>query len=210
MNLHGAHLLAALLCEDHDAMNHHLTDPDIEAMRQQWLEGARRGEHWLLSYEAIRCAALAWTGEFESARRNLAVASAMIGTDAMSGLDADLLGAFAWVCLQPAKSTVPRAARRHLRDRSITETDLLLTEARGGQRDHRCDDRVTQRRGRPLVPAARHDPRRAPHPTHDRQRTRPTPSQVAAPVAPLLTTVWRPPRGRAGRAPRGRMGTPSG
>ncbi len=39
MNLHGAHLLAALLCEDHDAMNHHLTDPDIEAMRQQWLEG---------------------------------------------------------------------------------------------------------------------------------------------------------------------------
>ncbi len=55
----------------------------------------------------------------------------MIGTDAMSGLDADLLGAFAWVCL--AAGEVDRA--RELLDDTYAmarspNTHLLLTEAR--------------------------------------------------------------------------------
>ena len=131
MNIHGAHLLAAVLCEDGETVRHHLTDPDIEGFRQQWLEGARRGEHWLLSYEAIRAAALAWTGDHEPARRNLADAAAMIGPDAMTGVDGDLLGAFAWACL--AAGEVDRA--RDLLDDTYglarsPNTHLLLTEAR--------------------------------------------------------------------------------
>lgn len=148
MNIYGAHLLAALLCEDDDAVRHHLTDPDIEAMRQQWNDGARRGEHWLLSYEAIRCAALAWTGDHESARHNLADASAMVGTDAMAGIDCNLLGAFAWACL--AAGEVERA-RALLDDTYGTarspNTHLMLIEARGranGITDATIESRIAE------------------------------------------------------------------
>ena len=148
MNIHGAHLLAAVLCEDGDTVRHHLADPAIAGFRQQWLEGARRGEHWLLSYEAIRAAALAWTGDHEAARRDLADASAMIGSDAMTGVDGDLLGAFAWACL--AAGEVDRA--RDLLDDTYgfarsPNTHLLLTEAReraNGITDATTASRITE------------------------------------------------------------------
>ena len=131
MNIHGAHLLAAILCEDGDTVRHHLSDPAIEGFRRQWLEGARRGEHWLLSYEAIRAAGLAWTGDHQAARRDVADAVAMIGSEAMTGVDGDLLGAFAWACLGAGE--VDRA--RDLLDDTYglarsPNTYLLLTEAR--------------------------------------------------------------------------------
>ncbi len=148
MNIFGAHLLAALLCEEGGAVHLHLTDPDIDAMRQQWIDGARRGEHWLLSYETIRCAALAWTGDLQSARRNLADAVAMVGPDAMTGVDGDLLGAFAWVCLAAGETD---RARELLDDTYGTarspNTHILLTEAReraNGITDATVDSRFAE------------------------------------------------------------------
>jgi predicted ATPase/class 3 adenylate cyclase len=148
MNIHGAHLLAALLCEEDEAVHHHLTDPDIDAMRRQWNDGARRGEHWLLSYEAIRCAALAWTGDPASARRHLADAVTMVGPDAMTGVDDDLLGAFAWACLSAGE--IDRA--RELLDDTYgvarsPNTQLLLTEAReraNGITDATAESRIAE------------------------------------------------------------------
>lgn len=131
MGLHGAHLLAALLCEDADVVERHLTDPDIEMSRRSWFDGARRGEHWLLGYEAIRGAAVAWTGDHDSARRDLAQAAAMIGPDAMSGVDVDCLGALAWTCL--VSGEIERA--REMLDDTYTvarspNTHMLVTETR--------------------------------------------------------------------------------
>jgi hypothetical protein len=150
MNVHGAHLLSAVLCEDADAVHGHLTDPDIEAQRRRWNDGARRGEHWLLSYEAIRGAALAWSGDHDSARRDLAEAVAMVGPDAMTGVDGDLLGAFAWACL--AAGEVDRA--RGLLDDTYgiarsPNTQLLLTEAR--ERANGITDATTESRIADLV-----------------------------------------------------------
>ena len=131
MNINGAYLLSAVLCEEHDAVRHHLGDPDVEASRQAWLDRAPRGEHCLVSYEAIRGAARAWNGEHEAARRDLADALAMLGTDVMAGVDADFLGAFAWGCL--ACGELDRAAELLDDTYSIARspnTMLVLTEAR--------------------------------------------------------------------------------
>jgi predicted ATPase/class 3 adenylate cyclase len=99
MNAHGAFLLASMLADDREAVEAHLRDPATLALRAAWLESARRGEHWLMSYEAIRGAALGYIGEHDQARRDLGDAIALLNTDRMVGVDADFLGAFAWICI---------------------------------------------------------------------------------------------------------------
>lgn len=99
MNAHGTYLLALMFTEDRDAIETHLRDTAAQALRAGWLESARRGEHWLTSYEAIRAAALGHVGEHQQARRDLGEAIALLNTDRMTGVDTDFLGAFAWNCI---------------------------------------------------------------------------------------------------------------
>ena len=104
MNLHSAHLLASLLAEDRDAVETQLRDPAMHGLRTSWLESARRGEQWLMGYEPIRAAALGSIGEHEQARRDIAEVTASLNTERMIGIDADLLGAFAWICLESGEA----------------------------------------------------------------------------------------------------------
>ena len=76
-----------------------LRDPHAEARRAAWRERSRRGEQWFMTYEVIRAMAVASLGEHDQARRDLADAVALLSTDRLPGVDADFLGAFAWVCL---------------------------------------------------------------------------------------------------------------
>ena len=99
MNLHGAHLLAHLLAGDRAGIAVHLRDPAISPLRAGWIESVRRGEHWLISYEAIRAGSVGFLGDHDRARRDLADVIALLNVDRMPGVDADLLGAFAWICI---------------------------------------------------------------------------------------------------------------
>jgi hypothetical protein len=91
--------LASMLANDRQAVEAHLQDTATLALRAGWLESAGRGEHWLMSYEAIRGAALGYIGEPDQARRDLGDAIALLNTERMVGVDADFLGAFAWICI---------------------------------------------------------------------------------------------------------------
>ena len=104
MNAHGSHLLGAMLGHDRDAVEAHLHDPAVHAVRAIWLESARRGEHWLMSYEAIRAAALGYIGEHGQARRDLADAIALLSKDRMFAVDSDFLGALAWICIDSGET----------------------------------------------------------------------------------------------------------
>lgn len=99
MNLHGASLLAHLLAGDRTAITAHLRDPAIAPLRAGWIESVRRGEHWLISYEAIRAACVGFLGDHDQARSDLLELVAVLDTDRMPGVDADLLGGFAWICI---------------------------------------------------------------------------------------------------------------
>ena len=99
MNMHGAHLLAHLLDGDRSGIQAHLRDPTISPLRAGWIESIRRGEHWLISYEAIRAAGVGFLGDHHRARRDLTDVIALLDVDRMPGVDADLLGAFAWICI---------------------------------------------------------------------------------------------------------------
>jgi hypothetical protein len=99
MNLHGAHLLANLLAGDRAAIAAHLRDPVIAPLRTDWIDSVRRGEHWLISYEAIRASSVGFLGDHDQARNDLVELIELLDTDRMPGVDADLLGAFAWICI---------------------------------------------------------------------------------------------------------------
>ncbi len=99
MNLHGAHLLVHLLAGDRSGIEAHLRDPAVPPLRAAWTESVRRGEHWLISYEAIRAAGVGFLGDHDRARRDLTDVIAHLNVDRMPGVDADLLGAFAWICI---------------------------------------------------------------------------------------------------------------
>lgn len=131
MSITGAHLLAMMLLDDRDGVRDHLGDPEVESLRQSWLDGARRGEHWLLSYEAIRGAARGQIGEPHEARRDLTRALALVGPEPMIGIDEDFLSAFAWICLANGE----RERARQLLDDTFfvarsPNTIVLATEAR--------------------------------------------------------------------------------
>lgn len=99
MNLHGAHLLARLLAGDRAGITAHLRDSALPPLRAAWLDAVRRGEHWLVSYETIRAASVGFLGDHEQARRDLVEIISALSVDRMRGVDADLLGAFAWTCI---------------------------------------------------------------------------------------------------------------
>lgn len=99
MNLYGCSLLASMLAEDREGVARQLTDPVIEGPRAAWLWSARRGEHWLLSYETIRAAALGYLGEPDRGRHELAQAHALLDGRWMQGVEEDFLAAFGWLCL---------------------------------------------------------------------------------------------------------------
>ena len=52
-----------------------------------------------MTYEVIRAVAVAMLGDHAQARCDLADAAALLSADRLPGVDADFLGAFAWVCL---------------------------------------------------------------------------------------------------------------
>ena len=109
------------------------TDPDIKGFRQQWLKGARRGEHWLLSYEAIRAATLAWTGDHEPARRNLADAAAMISRDRDDRCRRRPAGSVRMGVSAAGEVDRARPAGRHLRSCPISERALVARRPTSGR-----------------------------------------------------------------------------
>lgn len=130
MNVHGVDLLVRMLLDDHDLIGRHLADPAVEALRRSWLDGAQRGENWLLSYEAIRGAARGQVGEPEAARQDLADALALVTTDFMAGVHEDFLGAFAWVGLAcDERERAVEMLEETFSSARSPNTLLLLTEA---------------------------------------------------------------------------------
>lgn len=99
MNLYGCSLLASMLADDRAGVERQLADPVAGERRAAFLASARRGELWLLSYEAIRAAALGYLGDVDRGRRELAEAHALLEGRWMPGVDADFLGGFGWLCL---------------------------------------------------------------------------------------------------------------
>jgi hypothetical protein len=99
MNLYGCSLLASMLADDRAGVERQLSDAAAAERRAAFLASARRGELWLLSYEAIRAAALGYLGEVDRGRRELADAYALQEGRWMQGVDADFLGGFGWLCL---------------------------------------------------------------------------------------------------------------
>ena len=120
-----------------------------------------------MSYETIRGAALGDIGEHDQARRDLGDAIANSHTERMAGVDADFLGAFAWICIACGETERGGgAARRHLGHRPLSEH---LHDAdrgtRAGQRRHPRRSRRLAYRG---TSPTRQDPRRI----HREHRTR--------------------------------------
>jgi predicted ATPase len=99
MNLYGCSLLASMLADDREGVARQMADPVVDEPRAAWLVSARRGEHWLLSYEAIRAAALGYLGEPDRGRHELAQAHALLDGRWMQGVEEDFLASFAWLCL---------------------------------------------------------------------------------------------------------------
>jgi hypothetical protein len=99
MNLYGCSLLASMLADDREGVDRQITDPAIDEPRAAWLTSARRGEHWLLSYETIRAAALGYLGDPERGRHDLAQAHSLLDGRWMQGVEEDFLASFAWLCL---------------------------------------------------------------------------------------------------------------
>ena len=87
MNLAGCSLLASMLADDRESVDRQLTDPATDDPHAAWLASARRGEHWLLSYETIRAAALGYIGEQDRGRRELAQAHALLDGRWMQGVE---------------------------------------------------------------------------------------------------------------------------
>jgi predicted ATPase len=130
MNLAACCLLVPMLAGDRAAVEHQLADPATNERRALWLESAGRGEHWLLSYEAVRGAALGFLGDHAQGRIDLVDALALLTTQRMHGVEADFLGALAWICLQCGE---PGRAEELLRDTwelaRSPNTIILLMEA---------------------------------------------------------------------------------
>lgn len=99
MNLYGCSLLASMLADNPEDVDRQLTDRAIDEPRGAWLRSAGRGEHWLLSYETIRAAALGYLGEPDRGRRDLADAHALLDGRWMQGVEEDFLASFGWLCL---------------------------------------------------------------------------------------------------------------
>jgi predicted ATPase len=96
--MESGYLMTLMLLERRAEVEAYLQDSRAEGLRAEWRERARRGEQWFLTYEVIRAVALASLGECEQARRDLAAAAELLSADRLPGVDADLIGALAWVC----------------------------------------------------------------------------------------------------------------
>jgi predicted ATPase len=105
VNLLGVGLLAPLFAGDAAAIERELLDATAVAARRRFLDAATRGEHWTLSYEAVRGAAVAMLGRVDEARRDLAEALRCVESGRMPGIDEDFLGAFAWACIAAGETT---------------------------------------------------------------------------------------------------------
>jgi predicted ATPase/class 3 adenylate cyclase len=92
-------LLVLVLLDHRGAVEAFVTDSPAEQARADWLERARRGEQWFMTYETVRGVAVARLGDAAGARRDLAHAFGLLSADRVAGVDADFLGALAWVCL---------------------------------------------------------------------------------------------------------------
>jgi len=97
--LEASDLMALVMLDRRIEVAARLSDPEAEARRTAWRERARRGEQWFMTYEVIRAVAVAALGEHDRARRDLADVVALLRSDRLPGVDADFLGAFAWVCI---------------------------------------------------------------------------------------------------------------
>jgi hypothetical protein len=92
-------LLTQVLLADRPVIESTLHDSTTEAMRGEWRERTRRGEHWFATYEVVRAFAVAALDDTEQARRDVAAVVAPLSGDRLAGVDADFLGVFAWACL---------------------------------------------------------------------------------------------------------------
>ncbi|MEP6893930.1 MAG: hypothetical protein ABI927_09140, partial [Gaiellaceae bacterium] len=109
MNLNGCALLAAILAGDSSLVEQHLASPTANEHRAAILAAVRRGEVWLLSYEAIRAAALGYLGEVDRGRRDLAAAYGLLDGRSMQDVDADFLAGFGWLSLCAGEADQTRA-----------------------------------------------------------------------------------------------------
>jgi hypothetical protein len=100
----GSLALASMLADDRAGVERQLADPVAGERRAAFLSSARRGELWLLSYEAIRAAACGYLGDVDRGRRELADAYALLEGRWMPGVDADFLGGFGWLCLSAGEA----------------------------------------------------------------------------------------------------------
>ena len=92
-------LLVLVLLGHTGAIEAFITDSPAEQARGGWLERARRGEQWFLTYEVVRAVAVACARDPAEARTDLARAFAFLSADHVVGVDTDFLGALAWACL---------------------------------------------------------------------------------------------------------------
>jgi hypothetical protein len=95
----AAHLMILVLLDRYAELETCLRESQAEARRSAWRERSQRGEQWFMTYEVIRGMAVARLGDVDQARRDLADAVALLSADRLPGVDADFLGAFAWVCI---------------------------------------------------------------------------------------------------------------
>lgn len=146
MNLHSGHLLGLLLSHDAAGVEAHLHDPRITSPRVRWQAMARRGEHWLMSYETIRAAAQSFIGDHDEARSDIAAIVEALSPDRMQGVDADLLGALAWICVNSGELD---RARELLEDSWLAarspNTTILLLSGYEHAHDIHVDDAVARR-----------------------------------------------------------------
>ena len=157
------------------------------------------GEHWLLSYEAIRAAARSYVGEPDQARHDLARVVTNVGTELMTHVDEDFLGAFAWICLECGEverarellddtldarpftqyvcccSPRPMNVRHAITDTTVEARFDEIVQTRRALRRNRCRaTRPPNARQRALPPAPDRNLVRHAHTTcHDRERHSP-------------------------------------
>lgn len=150
MNLLGCSLLASMLADDRAWVERHLSDADAHERRRAFLASAGRGELWLLSYEAIRAAALGYLGDVDRGRRDLADAHALLDGRWMQGVEEDFLAGFGWLCLWAGEADRAEALLADNWELARSpNTIVLLMEA--FERSQRITDATFQSRAEELV-----------------------------------------------------------